>query len=110
MNRDELVRSLVLAEISDDYEEPTHVHGNVVRRAGACGVRIDYSEVERILQDLVQLGLAKAYVLSTTGPASEVPAPIPSGRVADLYYWATSAGLDALASSRPSWPVDEDRD
>ncbi len=75
MNRHELLRQLVLVEIADDYEEPSHVYENVAQGAQACGLETTRPEVYRLLIVLTEEGLAKVYDLAKLGPEEEPKNP-----------------------------------
>ena len=59
-----VVRSLVLNEICDDFENIDQVILTWVKATGAkCGMMIERSEVVQALESLIADGLAKAYIL-----------------------------------------------
>jgi hypothetical protein len=67
MNRTELVRLLVLNEISDDYENVDQVIlRHVAELSAKCGYTIERSEIVDALYGLIEDGLAKAYLLPGT--------------------------------------------
>jgi hypothetical protein len=73
MNRSELVRRLVLSRICDDYENVDQVIlGEVAEDGAKCGLTIERSEIVDALTGLIEDGLAKAYLLSSTAPALEL--------------------------------------
>ena len=108
MYRIEVVRTLVLAEISDDFEEPEHVNENITEIARLCGLSVERSEVLSMLRDLVESGYAKAYLLSMKGPAVEVEGPLPQDGTPDLYFLITDEGLKALAAWRRGWHLSDE--
>src|SRR5713226_3735150 len=75
MNRSELVRWLVLNEISDDYENVDQIIlANVAKQGAKLRLAIDRSEIVDALAHLIEEGLAKAYLLCAKEPCStEVP-------------------------------------
>src|SRR5208282_1292762 len=63
MIRGDFVRRWVLTSISDDFENVDQVILREVAETGAkCGLTIDRSEVVQALADLIEDGLAKAYI------------------------------------------------
>lgn len=103
-----LLRLLVLAEVSDDYEEVDHIFENVSARARLCQVAVQVDDVCATLADLVGLDLARAYRLSTTSPAVEVSIPLDRKQLKNYYFWITEKGKEWLHSSRDQWPFDEE--
>jgi len=68
MNRREILRKPVLNEISDDYENVDQcIWRHVAEAGGRCGLKIVRSEIVEGLAELVDAGLAKAYILSSGG-------------------------------------------
>ena len=112
MKRDELVRQLVLAEIADDYEEPDHIWENVAQRAEMCSLPVERAMIARILLELVDLGLARAYDLSLRGPARELDTAPPLEQIAKYYFWITPQGKDVHLTYRTTvgWPFDDEGD
>jgi hypothetical protein len=107
MNRTELVRLGVLLEISDDYEEPQHIHDRLVDRLGVCKVAVTLEDIRRSLIDLVESGFAKAYRLGP-GDGYEVQGLPPLDRFQDHYFRITDEGKRILANWRTEWPLDEE--
>lgn len=105
MTRDELIRMLVLNEISDDYEESEHVFENVSERGRNCGISVEVSDVNRTLLELVNSGSAKAYDLWKNPP--EELQTVPEDDLSKYYYWITPKGLEAH-SSFEGWPFDDE--
>jgi len=108
VNRLETVRAFVLAEISDDFEEPEHVYENVAEISRTCGLSVDRAEVLGLLHELVELGLAKAYLLSPRDPVIEVKAPLLRDRMSELYFWITEDGVRALSTWRRDWRMSDE--
>jgi hypothetical protein len=114
MNRNELVRRLVLNAISDDFENVDQVILRSVAEDGAkCGLTIDRSEIVDALAGLIEDGLAKAYILSSTAPhATELqgmpPIEIPEDDF-KTYFYITKNGMDLQLSHDISWPFDDER-
>lgn len=106
MTRRDLIWLLVLAEISDDYEEPEHIYERVARRAEICGTRMEPDEVRQVLKELVNSGFAKVYRLSPIKPIAEVGGFPSVESFEDYYYYITPEGKDALAARRDQWPLD----
>lgn len=106
MTRQELIRLLVLAEISDDYEEPCHILERVARSARICGASASVEDVRSALLGLITSGLARAYWLSPREDASEFNGIPPAQKFSEYYYYITPKGKHALAASRSKWPFD----
>ena len=105
VKRHELLRSFVLSEISDDYEEPEHIHENVCKRAELCGMSVHPEDVARVLIDLVNIGDAKAYWL-WVDPPREVHEALSIANAYDYYFLITDKGKESLV--RAEWPLDEE--
>jgi hypothetical protein len=107
MNRTELIRLGVLLEISDDYEEPAHVHQNLVERLKVCGLAVTSEDIRMSLIDLIQSGLATAYWLGTDSD-EEVQGLPPLDRFQDFFFRITDEGNRVLEIWRKEWPLDEE--
>jgi hypothetical protein len=103
-----LLRLLVLAEISDDYEEVEHIYENVSDRARRCQIVVQRADICALLVDLVAGSLARAYNFSAPGPPIEVTGPLRPEQLDDYYFWSTQSGVDLLQSKRDQWPFDEE--
>jgi hypothetical protein len=111
MNRKELIRLAVLGEISDDYEEPTHVFRCVEERLRTCGVGVTPDDLRGSLVDLIESGLAKAYWLWGSGhDAKEVQGVPAANHFQEHYFLITDEGKRALDIWRIEWPFDEEGD
>jgi hypothetical protein len=108
MTRRDLISLLVLAEISDDYEEPRHIFKRVARRAKICGTRAKLEDVHSSLANLIESGLAKAYRLSPREDVAEFTGIPPDETFGDHYYYITKDGQDTLAKKSSLWPFDAD--
>ncbi|MBS1857648.1 MAG: hypothetical protein JST11_19925 [Acidobacteria bacterium] len=113
MTRAELVQQLVLAAISDDFENGDQVNlRDVAARTAMCGFTVQRADIVEVLTGLVEGGLAKAYDLVAAGPdpfSGELPG-MPRLDVVEedfrTYFYATEKGLEALRSQAASWPFD----
>jgi len=101
MIRGDFVRRWVLTSISDDFENVDQVILREVAETGAkCGLTIDRSEVVQALADLIEDGLAKAYILRGTGsnPFSGELKAMPSLELVEedfkTYFYITKKGPD----------------
>jgi hypothetical protein len=92
MRRFDLIQMLVLDEISDDFEEPQHIHERLAHLSERCQLTITQENVRQALTDLVQSGRAKAYRLSLGDPGEEIQGAPPPERANDYYYWITDEG------------------
>lgn len=104
MRRAELIRTLVLNDLADDYESLEHITAEVVRFGLTCGLQIGDAEIRATLVDLIATGLVKAYRLSPS-PVEEVPSAIAMANLRDYYYWQTPRGREIHKSA--DWPFDE---
>ena len=99
MNREELVRRLVLGKICDDYENIDQTILSDLAKDGArLGLTIERAEVVGALAKLIAEGLAKAYALSSKEPFAVELDRMPPLDVAEeyfkTYFLATSKGID----------------
>jgi len=113
MDRSELVRLLVLNEISDDYENVDQIIlPHVGKIAAKCGLVIERSEIVDALAGLIKDDLAKAYLLSPFEPYSTELQGMPPVDVIEqdfeTYFYVTKKGIDICRSHRTSWPFDDE--
>lgn len=111
MNRAEFIQKMVLNHISDDYENVDQIILPVVARECAkLGFIVERSDVVRALAELIENGLAKAYLLSCT-PAKELHG-MPLLDVVETefetYFYITKKGMDQHLSDDSWWPFDDD--
>jgi hypothetical protein len=115
MVRRELIRRLVLDSICDDFENVDQVILRDVTRDGAkLGLTIGRSDVVTALTELIEYGLAKAYLLSGTvrDPfAGELPG-MPALDVVEeyfaTYFYITAKGMEFHRADDSWWPYDDD--
>jgi len=112
MDRNELIRLFVLNEICDDYENVDQVIlPNVAKLCAKLGLTVDRSDVVKALGELVESGLAKAYLLSCTEPFKEDLEGMPALDVPDTdfrtYFYITKKCMDVHLSDETWWPFDE---
>ena len=109
MDREELIRRLVLDKICDDYENVDQtILRDVAGEGGQFGLDIRRADVVNALAQLVAQGLAKAYTLSSTPPfqtqlAAMPPLVVPEQQF-QTYFLATSKGLDLQLNDTSWWP------
>lgn len=115
MERSELLRRLVLNSMCDDFENIDQIILPSVRRDGAMlGLTISRSDVVKTLTELINNGMAKAYLLdgSGTGPFSGELPGMPSVDIIEedfkTYFYPTKKGMDFHLSDDTWWPFDED--
>ena len=107
MNRSDLVRRLVLRTIADDYENVDQVILRQVAEGGAAvGLTIERCDIVEALGGLIRDGLAKAYLLSSTNPSTELQGMPPLDIIEmdfQTYFYITKKGIDLL-SGDTWWP------
>ena len=111
MDRNELVRRLVLNEICDDYENVDQVIlPNVLKQCRKLGFVLERSEVVLALSRLIDEGLAKAYLFSPFEPAKELQG-MPALDVIEegfmTYFYVTKKGMETHLSDDSWWPFDD---
>ena len=107
MTSKDLLRTLVLSAIADNYENSDWITENVVHLAGECGFLVERPDVERTIGDLIGEGLARAYRLTATeDPAEEMTGIPTAAEFGDAYFLMCESGLAVLRSF--PWPFDDD--
>jgi hypothetical protein len=110
IDRNELVRRLVLNAICDDYENVDQVIlRDVAQDAAKLGLDLERPDVVAALANLVHDGLAKAYRLSSK--AEELEGMPPLDVVEEdfkTYFYITKKGMDLHLSDDSWWPFDEE--
>jgi aryl-alcohol dehydrogenase-like predicted oxidoreductase len=112
ITRCELIRRLVLNSIADDYENVDQaILHDVARDGGKLGVTIERSDVVRALAELIEQGLARAYLLSSTEAPRELEG-MPSLEQAEesfeTYFYMTKKGRNFHRSDATWWPSNDD--
>lgn len=116
MLRRDLVRMLVLREISDDYENLHQITKQIGTSSNKCGLTFKTDEILGALSDLIAGDLAKAYRLSNTveelhgmPPADTIGSPH-EPMIGDVYFWVTEKGGRLVLSNYDTeeWPFDGD--
>jgi hypothetical protein len=111
MDRSELIRRFVLNQISDDYENVDQtIFPDVAEDGAKCGLKIERAEIVYALAELVEDGLAKAYLLSGTAPfCTELQGMPPLDVVEEYfttYFYITKKGMDLHLSDDTWWPFE----
>ena len=125
MDRREVIRLLVLNEISDDFENVDQIIlPHVVKATAKCGLAVGRAEIVDALAGLVRDGLAKAYILSSakrdpfSGELPDMPPLDVIEENFETYFYITKEGLDFHRSDdiwrflddegnlRPDWPLE----
>jgi hypothetical protein len=105
VNRNDLVRRLVLTTIADDYENVDQVILRQVAEAGvAFGLTIERSDIVDALGGLIGDGLAKAYLLSPANGSIELQSMPPLDAIEtyfQMYFYITKKGIDLLSGDTP---------
>ena len=112
MNRSELIRRMVLNAISDDYENVDQVIlRDVVQDGAKLGFTIERSDIVDALAELIEDGLAKAYVMSSMDRAQELQG-MPQLDVVEedfkTYFYITKKGMDLHLSDDTWWPFGDE--
>ena len=112
MDRNELVRRLVLNAIADDYENVDQVIlRHVADGCARCGIKVERSDIVDALTGLVRDGLAKAYLLSGTTPYATELQQMPLLDVIEeyfkTYFYITPKGMDQYLSDDTWWPFED---
>ena len=94
-----MIRLFVLDAICDDYENVDQVIiGHVAGYCAKLGMAVDRSDVVRALAELVEGGMAKAYLLSGTEPFKEDLEGMPPLDVVEThfqtYFYITKKGME----------------
>lgn len=97
MNRAGIIRSLILDEICDDYENIDQtIFGNVSAASAHLGITVTRADVVETLRGLASDGLAKAYHLSPREPFVTELQHFPSCDIETdfrTYFFITQEGL-----------------
>jgi hypothetical protein len=105
---------LVLDEISDDYENVDQIIlPNVAKECSKLRVVVERSDIVNALAELIESGLAKAYLLSSSGPAEDLPCMPPLDVIEDdfkTYFYITPKGLECHLSDTTRFPFEDERD
>jgi hypothetical protein len=116
MRRPDLIRTLVLNEVGDDYENLHHIKREVVKVGLSAEIEIQAAEIGAALVDLITIGIVKAYQLYPS-PVREVAnaialASLPVDLLAaaekpgDLHYLQTPRGREIHQGAE--WPFDDE--
>jgi hypothetical protein len=120
MLRADLIRTLVLNEVGDDYENFYQIKTEVMKVGTSSGLGIEPAEIAAALVDLLATGMVRAYRLYPS-PIEEVPNSVAIARLpvdaltvlkysdqktSDYYYLQTPKGREFHQGA--AWPFDED--
>ncbi|MDX2178805.1 MAG: hypothetical protein SFV18_04370 [Bryobacteraceae bacterium] len=116
MERRDLIRRLVLNSISDDFENVDQcILHDVARNGSKFELTIERSDIADALKELIDDGLAKAYLLSgDMGPdpcAGELPGMPPLDVVEkdfQTYFYITKKGMDVHLADTSWWPFHDE--
>jgi hypothetical protein len=104
MNRSELIRRMVLSEISDDYENVDRIiPPHLTKDCSKLGIAIERSEIVKALGELVGDGLASAYLLSPI-ELRGMPALDGVEENFETWFYITRKGMDFHLSDDSWWP------
>jgi len=114
VERNELIRRIVLNEICDDYENIDQtIWPEAAKICEKCGFAVTRAEIVRALAELVKDGLAKAYRLSLSpGETRELEGMPLVGAVEEegdweIYFLSTLKGTELQLSDGSWWPLSE---
>lgn len=112
MDKNKLVRLMVLNEISDDYENIDQIIlPRIARECEKLGIVVERPDIVSALRELMADGLARAYILSSTEPAQECSS-MPLVDVVEeafkTYFYITPKGMALHLSDDTWWPFDEE--
>ena len=109
MNRSDLIRRMLLRAIADDYENVDQVIYRQCAEAGAAiDLTIERSDIVDALRGLIQEGVAKAYLFSSTNDCMAFHGMPPLDVIETdfkTYFYITKKGIDLL-SQDTWWPFD----
>jgi hypothetical protein len=115
VERCQLIQRLVLNSICDDFENVDQIIlVDVTREGSGFGLAIKRSDIVDALKELIENGLAKAYLLSGTSRdpfAGELPGMPPLDIVEEdfqTYFYITKAGMDFHRADDTWWRLDGD--
>ena len=92
MEGPDILKVLVLSEVSDDYEEIEHILFQLTPLADKFDLTIRLIEVRQALIELIETGLVKAYQLSPGHRSAEEIQGIPPENIDGIYYLVTDSG------------------
>jgi hypothetical protein len=106
MQRNEIIDTLVLNEVSDDYEDLDHIVSGIATLPFAFPLKIEVHEVEAALQRLIASGYVQAYDLFVLPPLNaQIPGPLKPEEIDRYYFLQTAKGKTLHASL--AWPPDD---
>jgi hypothetical protein len=112
MTRAELIRMFALDSFCDDYEDIEQITKYMDDEGPMCGMTISHGEILRALRDLIELGYAKAWDLSTPNPVPPKEYPgmprLEELTQLDTYFLVTQEGLEFHKARSSRWPFDDD--
>src|SRR5258706_5382687 len=106
VRRRDLVRTVVLDQISDDWECLHQIRIQVDLFSSGCGLIIEAHEILDALGDLISGGLAKAEGIDGMPSIEEIGSPDEAG-INDVYFRVTEKGMQLQLSDYPDWPFDD---
>ena len=99
---------MVLNEIAEDYENVDQIILPVVARECAkLGIVVERSDIVNALAELIEDGLAKAYLLSGREPTKELQGMPQVDKVETsfkTYFYITKKGMDVHLADDTWWP------
>jgi len=103
---------MVLNEISDDYENIDQIIlPKVAKECAKLGFVVERAHIVNALAELIEGGLAKAYLLSSMEPAREfhgMPIMDAVEQHFKTYFFITPKGLEFHLSDHTWWPFDDE--
>ncbi len=94
MTRQEILQSLVITAMANDYEDFEMILHETLNWAPQKGLTVAREEVIEALEQLIEDGYAQAWVLSPTSPAEVVP--YSRENLDNLYFYVTPRGRELV--------------
>lgn len=94
-SRSALLRQSVIRAMADDYENLEQVVGWATRSLSEQGLQASWEELIEVLRQVIDDGLARAYILSPEPPYS-TPVPFTLADSGNLWFYLTAEGIDAV--------------
>jgi hypothetical protein len=111
MERNQLIRRMVLDTICNDFENLDQIIlPEVARDCAKLGFVVERSQIVTALGELIEGGLAKAYLLSGRNPEElrGMPSLDVVGDYFTIYFYVTPKGKELILPDDSWWPFDDE--